>query len=940
MAQKSMSKTRRARSYACMLSLMSALCGSAARAQTPAPASPQPPQAPPSAPTQAPQAPAPAPVPPQPAPPSAAQTPAADGGTPEPAPTTPQLVPPQLVEPSEAVYPADAPPDQPPPVVILRLMVETDGRVADAEVVESGGASFDAAARDAARRFRFTPAMREGTPMAARILYRYKFQKPAPAVPPILPPSAAGAAPISGELAPLTPPSAAPASTPDLLPPPVLVTPKVQEVWVEGRQREIDRLAQSAEAVDVVELQRARRETAQLGEVLSRVPGLSIRRAGGLGSDERLTLDGLTDQQIPTFLDGLPIELAFFPFGVASFPVNLADHVEIYKGVVPIRFGADALGGAINLVSDHRYENGVGASAQVGSFGEQRFTVNGAARHDPTGLVVNVAGFFDHADNDYDVDVEVPDDRGRLSPARVPRFHDAYRAFGGTIEAGIVDQRWAKRLLLRGYAVRLDKELQHNTVMTVPYGEARYAQTAVGTTARYEVDATPDFKLELVAAYAYRTADFVDKSMWVYDWFGERVRERRIGGEIETDPRDQTYWWHNWFGRAVATYHIAPAHVVTLVSTPTFTTASGDERIMSNPDARDPLTAKRERTTVVSGLEYEANLFKFGERNKRPESGSAEPAATSDADYDYDAEDSRNEADYRLQNLFFVKQYHYQAASEEPLTGGVFRDREVVTNRFGIGNGVRVRLTRELQLKASYEYATRLPTPDEVFGDAILVQDNLLLKPEISHNANVGVKLDLKRTPIGNLLVEVTGFFRDADHLIVLLGNDRFFTYQNVFGARALGVENLIDWISPGKLVFLDGSVTFQDFRNTSSEGTFGDFEGDRIPNRPWLFASWGGRVHLEKLFASHDELEPFYVGRYVNEFFRGWESQGLREFKQTVAAQSTHNVGITYVWNGDPTTLTATLEIQNLFDARNYDFFGVQKPGRGIYLKISGDLR
>ena len=40
------------------------------------------------------------------------------------------------------------------------------------------------------------------------------------------------------------------------------------------------------------------------------------------------------------------------PFGIANVPVNLIERVEIYRGVVPIRFGADALGGAVNLVSD------------------------------------------------------------------------------------------------------------------------------------------------------------------------------------------------------------------------------------------------------------------------------------------------------------------------------------------------------------------------------------------------------------------------------------------------------------------------------------------------------------------------------------------------------------------------------------------------------------
>ena len=84
--------------------------------------------------------------------------------------------------------------------------------------------------------------------------------------------------------------------------------------------------------------------------------------------------------------------------------------------------------------------------------------------------------------------------------------------------------------------------------------------------------------------------------------------------------------------------------------------------------------------------------------------------------------------------------------------------------------------------------------------------------------------------------------------------------------------------------------------------------------------------------------LEPFYAGRYVHPFYRGWESQGLREFKQVVPAQLTHGIGISYTLR-KPTPLTATLEIQNLTDARVYDVFGSQRPGRAFSFKVTGEL-
>jgi hypothetical protein len=35
----------------------------------------------------------------------------------------------------------------------------------------------------------------------------------------------------------------------------------------------------------------------------------------------------------------------------------------------------------------------------------------------------------------------------------------------------------------------------------------------------------------------------------------------------------------------------------------------------------------------------------------------------------------------------------------------------------------------------------------------------------------------------------------------------------------------------------------------------------------------------------------------------------------------------------------TSTIEVSNLTDARLYDVFGVQRSGRAIYLKITGQI-
>lgn len=681
------------------------------------------------------------------------------------------------------------------------------------------------------------------------------------------------------------------------------IEPEMAEVTVQVARSDAPQLEQSAEAVSVIETRSASRESADLGEVLARTRGVAVRRDGGLGSDARFSLNGLDGDQIRFFLDGVPLELAGFPFGVANVPVNLIQRVELYRGVVPVRLGADALGGAVNLVTEQSFETRLAASYQLGSFGVQRATLAGRWRHEPSGFVAGGSAFLDLAENDYPIDVEVPDELGRPQPARVRRFHDDYRAYGATLEAGWVDQPWAERLTLAAFASGYRKELQHNLVMTIPYGEVRYGEAVYGSTLRYAAELARSWRLELIVAYAHRDLAFTDTSEWVYDWHGERARRRPMPGEIE-DASDQRQWQHDGFGRATLTWRLAPEQTLRLSLSPSYARRSGDERIQADPDARDPLNAKRKLFTLVSGLEHELTL-----------------------------------PDRRLSNTAFVKGYVYRSATEEIEPGGLLRARDTGRRRLGFGDALRVQLLPWLSAKASYEYATRLPRPDEVFGDGALVHANLELVPEISHNANLGPRIDVRSAGLGDWMVELDAFLRRSDRQVVLLGNDRFYTYQNVYAARSRGVEGASSWLSPGRYLALDAALTWQDLRNVSDSGAFLEYAGDRLPNRPYLFSSWGARARLAGWPGAADSIEPFYTGRYVHSFFRGWESIGLREYKQVIPAQVTHAVGLTWTLDRYPTRGWATLEVDNLSDARVFDNFGVERPGRSLALKLALEL-
>ncbi|MFM2416175.1 MAG: hypothetical protein RL385_898 [Pseudomonadota bacterium] len=671
--------------------------------------------------------------------------------------------------------------------------------------------------------------------------------------------------------------------------------------------------AEATDSVKVVPLESQKRRGATMADVLAREPGLRVQRSGGLGSYARLSMDGLVDEQIRYFLDGVPLAMSGYPFGIANVPVNLFERVMVYRGVLPVRLASDALGGAIDLITDDRPRTSASGSYERASYGTHRGTLSGSYRHDPSGLVLRASFFLDLTRNNYPIRAETTDATGEVRTDTVRRFHDHYRAQGGSVEAGVVDQPWARRLLVRVYHTTFDADLQHNRVMTIPYGEVTYGERVAGGSLRYENTFASGLVLSLVASHGRRRVDFNDQGTWVYDWYGARVRPRARAGEIDGDAKDNSIWENTTFARFFGEYPLYTHGVLRGSLSPTYATRTGDERIQVQPDARDPLTAKRDHFAAVAALSFELRALR------------EEGASGADAD--------------RLRWESFLKSYTYAVRSEAVLPGGTFADRNQTRHVLGGGSAVRARILPWLSLKTAYELTTRIPTTDEIFGNGVLILENLHLEPETSHNINVGPRAELSHPVLGSLTAEAAFVVRRSRDMIALLGGDQFLTYQNVLDARTLGLDANLEWTSQGRFASLAAGLSYMDQRNISGEGTFAPMRGDRIPNRPYFTSSFGARFRIPKLIWAQDSLEPHYVGRHTQRFLRGWESQGARDSKAAIPTQLVHHVGIAYVLRAPQGSVSLSLDILNLTDARVYDLYGVQRPGRTYALKFSAEL-
>lgn len=811
------------------------------------------------------------------------------------------LTPPSLASEAEAVLPEGTELTE-DVAVVLRLTIDAEGVVTEAEILESAGSPYDEAARAALLSFRFHPARRGDTPIASRISYRYVFHAPVVAEPASTEPEVEGEAEETDGGAPEIDPGADVAVSDPPDEPPLGVTAEVE-------RDNGGILERSAEAVRVVDTREQHHRAVDIGDVLAREPGVAMRRAGGLGSSSRLSLAGLYGDQIPTFLDGVPLAVAGYPFGIANVPVVLVERVELYRGVVPIRFGADALGGAVNLVSTNAsLRTGAAASYEVSSFETYRAALTGRYRDPGSGFTAGVTTFLDHSANNYPVFVDVPDERGRLREMRVPRFHDGYTAFGASADVGFAGTAWARRLLLRVYGTGYRRDLQHNVFMTVPYGEAEYGEQVYGASLRYEQDDLfgEDASIELVTNLSRRTIELYDVSRNRYGWDGRITRQVPVAGEIN-GPADDVYWEWTSFTRLLVRWAPAPEHELMATVTPTYSTRTGDDRLVDQTETFDPLSVRQDLTTVISGLSYRLRLF-----------------------------------DERLENDLFAKHYFYHVRGEDLLSGNTVRTLENETSHVGVGDAFRFRFADWIWAKASYEYATRLPRPDEVFGDGAFVLANLELRPEVSHNVNVGAQIDVRdEQSTGRWQAQVNLFARIYDDRIVAYSDANTRVHRNILSASSLGAEASIAWTSPRRYVSLQANGTFQEQRNTSSTGEFGKYEGDRIPNIPWLFFNASATFRLPNVLTEDDALVLGWDTRYVHEFFRTWESVGLGGGKadhSLVPAQLVHGLHLGYQLPGELRTST-TFEIRNLTDERVYDFVGVQRAGRSFHLKLTMHL-
>ena len=141
----------------------------------------------------------------------------------------------------------------------------------------------------------------------------------------------------------------------------------------EEARREIERTPGGAEVVGSQEIEESR--GANLKDALDFVPGVLVRPRFGAADESQISIRG-SGLRNNFHLRGINVLIDGFLYGNAdgfsdfeSLELLSTKYIEVYKGSNALRFGANSLGGAINLVTKTGYDAGlIELRSEAGSF--------------------------------------------------------------------------------------------------------------------------------------------------------------------------------------------------------------------------------------------------------------------------------------------------------------------------------------------------------------------------------------------------------------------------------------------------------------------------------------------------------------------------------------------------------------------------------------------
>ncbi|MCR4029768.1 MULTISPECIES: TonB-dependent receptor [Flavobacterium] len=682
----------------------------------------------------------------------------------------------------------------------------------------------------------------------------------------------------------------------------------LNEVSIKGKSA-IKQVKESPFNIVALDAKSQYNTTLDLAHLLDKASGVKIRETGGVGSDMSISLNGFTGRHIKLFMDGIPMQGFGSAFQLNNIPVGIADRIEVYKGVVPVEFGADALGGAINIVTNQSANTYMDLSYSYGSFNTHKTNINFGFT-DKSGFTVQVNAFQNYSDNSYKVFVEdildVNNGTYSIHNKWAKRFHDTYHNETAILKTGFVKKWWADRFLIGVTFGQEYADIQTANMMKIVYGKKFRTSNTIMPSITYEKNNlfTKGLNFRLTANYNKNKNHNNDTINRQYNWFGD-YRVTGSAGESATSTLAD-YYNDNYSATANLNYRINNKHSISINDVITGYERKNDITVSSAELGVTYDNMRRISQKNVLGLSYR---YRFNEK------------------WNFD---------------LFGKNYQQKVIG--PINDGDIAhpsylelEKNYATSGYGFATTY---FLKDIQLKASVEKAYRLPTENELFGDEVLETGNAAIKAENSMNYNVGATLNKELNSSNSIYADINLYYRDTQDYIRRIIEQRNGSGGSINHGTVhnMGIDAELRYYYKNKFT-IGGNVTYQDLRDkeryvASTSGLRESLTYDiRIPNVPYFFGNADAAYYIHDLWKKGNVLTAGYSLNFVGEFFLNWENLGSSNNKLVLPQQLSHDLNVTF--SAAKGKYNIAFEARNITNELLYDNYALQKAGRNFSVKL-----
>lgn len=583
----------------------------------------------------------------------------------------------------------------------------------------------------------------------------------------------------------------------------------LDEVVVMGKS-EARKIREQAMPISVISMSQIQGTVNNVQDVLAKTAGITVRTMGGVGSTSRVSVRGLEGKRIGLFIDGQPMNDNSDFIDINDIPVEMIDRIEIYKGIVPAKFGGSAVGGAVNIVIKEYPPKYLDVNYSYGSFNTHKASVVSKMNIAPKGIEFGLGGFYNYSDNNYKM--KSPFQEGLT----ITRDHDKFKkaVVGGSFKAR---KWWFDLVEFEPIFIHTYKDVQ-GIESNIQYAHSHSDAFIIANKMEKENFLLEGLDFDWQLGYVYTNYHFTDTASHRTHWDGTHYPAvSKFGGEIGKWASLLVNNKHLLQHKLNLNYLVNDNHSVNFNS-------------LSKYAHANPKDAMKDKV-IGYRTEFPSNMLSW----------------VTGVNYDYRSSDDK------FLNSVNIKYYYYSMKTRMAsiLTNSA-EDINTHKNDFGISNALRYRITPNLMAKASLGYDVRLPSEEELLGDGYIIAPAGNLIPERNTSVNVGMLFDLTGKSPSNLQIEVNGFYMYLQNMIRFTGGFLQSQYQNFGEMRTFGVEAEVK-ADVTRWLYGYVNATYQDLRDMrkyeQNTTVANPTKGSRMPNIPYLMANAGVEFHKENLF-------------------------------------------------------------------------------------------